>query len=293
MADEKTPTNATDWNAAIVAQAVKEGIKPEEIEQKLRITEEAPVAAKAEEKKTEPAVLSQTFEVNGKSLTFSGATQEEVLKQAVAAYSAAAPAPAPVKVEPPKKKELTSEEMFAIGRDLMTGKPEAIREYIQKSDILDSYFKDNGVDIAKLSESTKKAIESETTGAWEAATKEFLAKPGNDYPGGEINKVVLGTKIAQMGLGNKPTVESIQAAYDDMKKNNLVHRPVQEQKVETKKANPGSSVFGKGAETTTRQPAEVTKLTQAEFAKMTPQQLQAWTNGLLEKGVNPESVVIQ
>lgn len=295
---EKTPNNAAEWNAALIEQAGKEGVKPEEIAAKLRITETPAAEVVAKEEKKEAAKetpLSQTFEVGGKKLTFSGATNEDILRQAVAAYSAAAPAPVPVVVEQPKKVELSKDDMFRIGTDLMTGKPEAIREYVSKSGMLDDYFKEKNIDLSKLSAATQQQIETEVQNQWGEATKTFLALPGNDYPGGEINKIILGTKIAEMGLGKKPSVESISAAYAEMKKLEIVHRPAAApKKEEVKKAAPGSSAFGKGAEADTRKnQAGAPSLTRDELAKMSPAQIQAWTNEQLSRGVNPETVVIQ
>lgn len=295
---EKTPNNAAEWNAALIEQAGKEGVKPEEIAAKLRITETPAAEVVAKEEKKEAAKetpLSQTFEVGGKKLTFSGATNEDILRQAVAAYSAAAPAPVPVVVEQPKKVELSKDDMFRIGTDLMTGKPEAIREFVTKSGMLEEFFKANNIDLSKLSAATQQQIESEVQNQWGEATKTFLALPGNDYPGGEINKIILGTKIAEMGLGKKPSVESISAAYAEMKKLEIVHRPAAApKKDETKKVAPGSSAFGKGAEVDTRKnQAAAPSLTRDELAKMSPAQIQAWTNEQLSRGVNPETVVIQ
>jgi hypothetical protein len=70
--------------------------------------------------------------------------------------------------------------------------------------------------------------------SWTAATEEFLNSPeGADWPGGEANKEILGRILQENNLVDKPSVETLAAAYRHAKTHGLL---VKNPEIENQKA---------------------------------------------------------
>jgi hypothetical protein len=120
----------------------------------------------------------------------------------------------------------------------------------------------------------------------------------------------MGYKLVELGLGDKPSKESLIKAYEALKTDGMIFpkqeatqeetqdnqqittKTVQAQeqspdkKVSVKKKATGSSVFGSTGGYGTKQTSANTNqvlLSEAEAAKMSPQQLQNWYNEQVKK----------
>jgi hypothetical protein len=283
-------SSAADWNAQIREQAIKEGKNPDE----LRIVPaEAAAAEKPKEEKTadEKTILTRTVEINGKEMEFRGETPEAILDQVVAAQNAVAPAK--VEAEKPKPKELSKDQMFDIGLKLQQGDPNAITSFIEGSGLFDKWLEAKGIDIEAVKKTVSTTQSKEVEDKWATATAEFLddVKAGKiDYPRAPQNKELMGITLVQLGL--QPSKESMIKAFEHLKaKNMLFPEPKAES---TKKPASGSTAFGASGGTRDRVSGpEKPQLTQEEFKKMTPGELTAWANSMKQKGINPDTVVLQ
>lgn len=281
--------SAADWNLQTIEQAKKEGVKPEDL--RILTVEETAAAKPAEQK--EVTVFTRTVEIAGKSMTFESDSAEGVLDQVVAAQNAAAPKPEVKKVEPPK--ELSQDEKFKIGQDLMTGDATAIDRYLLGSGLLDRYLEAKGINPEAIKKATATISDQEVVGKWNAATAEFMAdvKAGTiDYPQCPQNTELMGIAISQLGL--QPSKESMVKAFEHLKSKNLLFPAATAATETVKKKAASSTAFGasagarEAAAKTTEKP-----MTKAEFAKMTPVEVQAYANRLKQSGVNPDTVVLQ
>jgi hypothetical protein len=90
--------------------------------------------------------------------------------------------------------------------------------YLGESGAMSEYLESQGVSMDALRATTGAKFEA----SWASATDEFLASPaGQDWPGGEENKNLLGRLIEESGLTGQPSAETLAAAWAHMKENNL------------------------------------------------------------------------
>jgi hypothetical protein len=118
---------------------------------------------------------------------------------------------------------------------LMTGRITSEAFIAAQPQLLDNVMKERfGIDPAK--------VENERfQGSWAAATQEFLnSKDGEDWPGGEENKDILGRILAENGLVDQPSVETLAAAYRHAKAHGLL---VPNPEIENQKAIAESTSF--------------------------------------------------
>jgi hypothetical protein len=75
-----------------------------------------------------------------------------------------------------------------------------------------------GISVEDLREFTAaKNADRAVVSTWAEATEAFKQGPGNEWPGGEENRTRLAYKLDELGLTDKPSVESLVAAWDSMK----------------------------------------------------------------------------
>jgi hypothetical protein len=91
-------------------------------------------------------------------------------------------------------------------------------DYIQRSGAVAEYLEKSGVPLEDLKASV---ADKQYERSWAEATQEFLAGPGNDWPGGSRNLEIAGLLIKENGLTGKPSVETLSKVWAFMKENNL------------------------------------------------------------------------
>jgi uncharacterized protein with FMN-binding domain len=96
-------------------------------------------------------------------------------------------------------------------------------EYLRESGEIENYLRDTGVPIEELREAVVEKQSAKFTQSWADATQEFLNSPaGNTWPGGVENMRILGRLLERNNLTDQPSVETIAAAYECMKENNML-----------------------------------------------------------------------
>jgi hypothetical protein len=134
-----------------------------------------------------PAASNQRRDANGKFVSDADA---EAARQAEAQAAAAA--------------EETVQEKFE-------------REMVEKA------LARQGISIDTLREIEADKQAKADAATWESAAEEFrTSRLGADWPGGEKNKQTMGAVIAELGLTDKPSVDTLTKAYLWMKQNNQV-----------------------------------------------------------------------
>jgi hypothetical protein len=93
-------------------------------------------------------------------------------------------------------------------------------DYLQRSGAVADYLANAGVPLEELKASVAEKQSQKFNQSWADATAEFLSH--SDWPGTEINRTKISETIMALGLVDSPSVESLQRAYDHMKKNNLL-----------------------------------------------------------------------
>jgi hypothetical protein len=295
--------NADSWNTAIKDAAEKAGVelpKPGAI----RITE-APDTAKKED----DTIYRSTLKVGDKEMVFEGKDAADVLKQYSAAVEAAqlaaAPAPAAVKVEEPKPK-FTEAELFDIQVGLQKGDVAVLDNYILKSGVLDKFLESKGLSVEQLKTAATTVQSNDVNEKWETATKDFLSK-NKEYPGGAQNTYLMGLMLAELGLRNKPSVESFEAAYAKMKERNIVFPVAAKTAEETaaeaaaapatekKKEALSSTAVGShgGKQDLTQQQGAPTGKVELDTTKLSIREAAESWNELIRRGYKPEQIVVK
>lgn len=229
-----------------------------------------------------------TRTVDGK--TFTGRDEVEVLNQ-VAAYAeakTAAPAAKPAE-QKPAPKTLSQDESFKIGMELMSGKAEAIEKYLEGTDYLNRQLEKHGVTLEQVKQVVARTSNQVSTEKIDAAANEWLRRDGNDWPGGERNKRLLGITVATMKL-DPSDPNSYQKAYDEMKKDEFIFKEPAAQGGKKKAA--GSTAFATGSNENQNKPenSEIPTISQAAWAKMKPAEQQALYNELVSQGHDPAKI---
>jgi hypothetical protein len=254
----ESATTAEEIRAIIVEEAAKQNIvvpnqptPPRDAEGRF-VSPETKEEPKVETKDEEKFAYTDEFVIGGKKFTFEGDTPADINRQVKAAIAAHDNATNPPKKEEPAaaapKKGVTAEQKVALELDYRMGKI-GLDEYLEKAGALDSYLEKKGIKVDKLKEVVEERVSKGEKDAWETATDTFMKAEGQDWPGGDQNLRILGYKLEELGLKDKPSAESLQKAYDAMKVDGLVFQPAKaaaEVKTEPqpKKKLAGSSVFG-------------------------------------------------
>src|SRR5258707_2887182 len=222
---------ADDWNTQIKEAAEKAGVP----------VPAAPGAAAPAAKKQddEPTIHEAIVTLNGKDMVFRDADPVALVKQITAAVEAAQPAPAAAKVEEPKP-AFTEAELFDISIGIQKGDVNVLEGYIEKSGLLDRLLEKKGLKVDDLKAQIEERQSGKLNDEWEAATKAFgeKVKAGEiDYPGGPQNMYLMGLMLAELGLRNKPSVESFEKCFAELKKRNMIF-PVAKAGEETTEQKP-------------------------------------------------------
>jgi hypothetical protein len=302
MADEKTITitpptrnTAADWNATVAAAAAEAGVD-------LPVRGATAVAAPAAKKEDEPVLYEASVTINGKEITFRDADPANVIKQMTVALEAAQPAPVAAAVEEPKP-AFTEAELFDISLKIQKGDVTGLDTYIEKSGVLDRWLESKGLKVEDLKAQTTESKSAKLTEEWKTATSEYLAKVKageSDYPGGEQNTRLMGYMIAELGLGNKPSVESFDLAYAELKKRNMVFPVTKQDPAEKKTEEPApkkaatssTAVGTHGGRESTAQGAPTGKV-ELDITQLTPRQYTESYNELIKLGYKKEQIVIK
>jgi len=262
------------------AKAAEQGIKPEG---------KAAPEVKGEEKED---LYHDSFVIGGKEYTFYSETPAGINQQVKAAMAAHDNATKPVvQVDDAAATKKAQDELAAIKVRMLSGDPKAFDEYIEKSGAIDKYLAKQGIPASELKEVVEERKSDKVTQSWEAATAAFLKD--SDWPGGDQNLKLMGLKLAELGLGDKPPVESLKAGYESMKSEGLLFpvEPVEAPKAQ-KKAAASSSVFntggGAGRDRATTKKEEAPKITE----NMSPWEiLEAWKTGVQAEGRHPDEAI--
>lgn len=288
---------AAEWNANIVAAAEKAGVE-------IPGADAATVAAAAK-KEDAPVIYQTTLTIAGKEMTFSDADPKNILKQIAAANEAAQPAPVVVAKEDPKP-AFTDAELFDVKIGLQTGDTAVLDNYILKSGLFDRYLESKGLKVEDLKASTEERKSGKVIDGWKEATAAFNAKVAAgeiDYPGGEQNTQLMGFMIASLNLGNKPSVESFEQAYAELKKRGLVFPATAKTTEETaaaaaaipkpKKVAPSSTALGTHGHAKEDVAATPKGKVELDISQLSPRQYTDSYNELIARGYKSEQIIIK
>jgi hypothetical protein len=186
-----------------------------------------------------PKQIAKTVTVDGVKHIIEGATEMELAQNETTLYRKlfAQPTVAAQTEEQPRNErgQFVSAEDAATKAELELAFKRgdiSTSDYLQRSGAVADYLAKEGVSIDALKATVDQNQAASYEKSWQQATAEFLSH--SDWPGLESNRARLGATILELGLVDSPSVESLQRAYDHMKKNNLlVENPqtVQAQKI--------------------------------------------------------------
>lgn len=168
-----------------------------------KFTLEAPTEAELLHKENE--LLRQTFE--GKTPTGDAPARDEATGRFVTAKT-----PAEQGAEDERKAGLLLQ--FQMGQISAT-------QYIEESGAVGEYLEKQGVPLEDLKTALLERQDAKAVASWQSATDEFLNSPeGADWPGGP-NLKVIGKLLADNGLEDSPSAETLAACWKHMKENGL------------------------------------------------------------------------
>lgn len=190
-----------------------------------------------------PKLVTRIENIGGQDMEFSGKDEAEVDRLVLNAYKVAfavrKDSAAEVTVDPAVAAQAAADAAAANAAakaelELKFKRGEiSTSDYIQQSGAMDEYLASKGIRVEDLQESVEKVRNEKDVQSWAEATTAFLQGPGSDWPGGEVNKTILGLKIAELGLTDAPDkVAALTAAYNSMKQNSQVF-PVEAAKTVT------------------------------------------------------------
>lgn len=304
--------SADEWNAMIREGAAKAGI---ELPQPGAAAAAAATDPK-KEKDDEPTIYEASLTLNGEEITFRGEDPADVLRQYTAAVQAAQSAAAPAavqKVDEPKP-AFTEAELFDISLGIQKGDVQVLENYIEKSGLIDRLLEKRGVKVEQIKEQITTGQNKELVDAWKEATDSFVAKVKageSDYPGGPQNTYLMGMMLGELGLTDKPSVESFEMAYAELKRRNMVF-PVESSTgksagatqsqpgagaggaQEKKQATSSTAVGTHGTRTGDQRAAiDPSRRFELDLTKLTPREYSESYNELIRAGVKPEQIVIK
>lgn len=291
---------AAGWNQNITEGAEKAGVELP-LPGANRITE-----ASDAENKDDETIYRATLAVGGKDMVFEGKDAAEVLQKFSVAVEAsrlaAAPAPAAAVVEEPKPK-FTEAELLDLKIKLQTGDTSALDTYIDQSGLFDRLLEKRGIKVEDLKTQVSERQSDKLAEAWADATKEFEAKvkAGEiDYHGNDQNTYLMGLMLAELGLRNKPSVESFEKAYALMKERKLVFPAaakageVKAEPVIVKEATSSTAVGSHGGkQDLTQQQGAPTGKVELDTTKLSIREAADSWNELIRRGYKPDQIVVK
>lgn len=93
--------------------------------------------------------------------------------------------------------------------------------YLAESGALDRALQNSGIDPESLREVAATKRSERFTQSWADATTQFLQGAGKDWPGGSENLEIAGRLIAENGLTDQPSAETLATVWQHMKENGL------------------------------------------------------------------------
>lgn len=281
--------------------------------------EPAQKAADTKEAADEDKQFTDTFTIGGKTVEISGADAADVLRQykaAVAAYDIARQEAQPKQQtqEEPKKPLVTEEELIALSIRIQSGDLKALDEYMEKTGAVDRYLSKRGINVGELETTLKERVETKTQNAWEKATNDFKQELGAEWPGGNQNMKLMGYKLAELGLTENPSKDSLLKAFNALKEDGMIFQAGDDdqatatntsttnqgaaptsnetQKTDTtpKRKATGSSVFGvSGGSTTKQKTVKATNVpSEQELKNMDPREImRLYREGVAAQGGDP------
>ncbi len=281
------------------------------------------------EPQSEPVVYTRTETIGGREFTFEADTAAELDQMVLNAYrvASAVTEPEPKVTEAPVI-DPAVETMRRVELEMKFKRGEiSPSEYLEQTGAVAEYLASQGVPVDAL----KKTVEAQETRAveqsWSDAVTQFLASPaGQDWPGGDQNKDMIGLQISALNLIDAPDkVAALAQAYQVMKQRNMIFdgsAPTQEQQStqqprprtepapararaqstqhtqhQTRQSN-SSSLWGTSSGTSandmrdrSQQPIPAAKVIPADAR---PEEiLAAWKENLLSNGQNPDQQFVE
>lgn len=304
MANEEIISPASNtaeaWNALLREEAAKSGIN---------LAEERPrnpdgtfaAASNTTEDEKEDVIYEMPVTVNGKEIVLRDADPAKLLEKVALAQEAGTPAAQPeVKTEP--KPAFTEDELFELQLKLTQGDLSVFDTYLQKSGVLDRYFESKGFKVEDLKAQTEDRQAAKAHKEWGDAAAEFLSKVDSgeiDYPQNEQNKQLMGYKLAELGLLNKPSLESFEAAFEALKADNMIF-PGANQPQRTTPAVPvarkrasSSTAIGMGGGLDARTDKGPKNKVELDITNLRPDQWATSYNALILQGYKPEQIEVK
>jgi hypothetical protein len=188
-------------------------------------------------------LITRVENIGGQDMEFSGKDDAEIDRLVLNAYKVAFAVRKDSVAEPPVDPAVAAKAAADAAAAKEAAKAELelkfkrgeipVSDYIKQSGAMDEYLASQGIALEDLKESVEKVRNEKDVQSWESATQAFLQGPGADWPGGEVNKTILGLKIAELDLTNATDkVAALTAAYASMKQNKQVF-PVEVTKTAT------------------------------------------------------------
>jgi hypothetical protein len=240
---------------------------------------------------------------------FEGKDAADVLKRCSAAVEAAqlalARPPRPAKEEEPKPK-FTDAELFDIQVGLQKGDTAVLENFIVKSGVIDRYLESKGIKVDELKTAATERQSDKIADKWKDATDAFAAKVKageSDYPGGEQNTYLMGLMLAELGLRDKPSVESFEKAYSVLKERKLVFPAAGATAATTTETTTGNKKealsstavgsHGSGKQEQNQAAGAPTGKVELDVTKLSIREASESWNKLLRRGYKPEQIVVK
>jgi hypothetical protein len=210
-------TNAEQIKELMHTRELERGLIKLDWDQSYRIPVETP----------RPAAISRSVVIAGQKFVIEGATETELAQNEANLYRklfAQSVTTAQTEGHPRNERgQFVSAEDAAAKTNLELAFKRgdiSASDYLQQSGAVADYLANAGVPLEELKASVAEKQSQKFNQSWADATAEFLSH--SDWPGSETNRTRLGGIILELGLVDSPSVESLQRAYDHMKKNNLL-----------------------------------------------------------------------
>jgi hypothetical protein len=224
--------SATDLRGMFIAEAEKQLATKTQLDADQEAATQAAAAKVAADQAAAEAAekANQTFTrtevIGGKEFHFEAASELEIERQVLNAYKVAYNVQQPVeRVEPvidqAAQAAAAEAEVLAkadLERKFRLGEISAA-DYIQQSGAVNDYLATQGLSVETLKTVVEKNRTDSEVQSWASASDEFRnSSVGGDWPGGEKNRMLLGDKLAAMGLTDATDkVAALAQAWQAMK----------------------------------------------------------------------------
>jgi hypothetical protein len=180
---------------------------------------------------TAPRAFAKTVIVNGVKHIIEGSTEAELLANETQFYrTQLQPASTETQRDSATGRFVAKEDADKATQEELVRKSDlelkfkrgeiSAADYLDQSGAIETFLATNGIDLEALKTTSEEKAGQRLATTWESATAEFLKT--SDWPGGDGALAEIGRTIQSLGLEGSPSVESLQAAYADMKRRNAV-----------------------------------------------------------------------